>query len=135
MEHGLFAPRHGTATLAEEDVRSAGTIVMSMQYGEQLRDPIPMGAFLAICLLQVSFGSWYRLQRDSQEATEKDKDVDSSANSEKARFMMDWCRTKVNEMLHLWDGEQMPSQAFVDQVDVLEGGSPEGWRDRRVFPL
>jgi hypothetical protein len=61
MELGLCSSSHSNSTLLEEEVESAGMIAMSAQFADLLREPVPMGAFLAIVPIQTSFGSWSRL--------------------------------------------------------------------------
>jgi hypothetical protein len=124
MELGLFSSSHSNSTLLEEEVESAGIIAMSAQFGSLLREPIPMGAFLAIVPIQTSFGSWSRLERDRADAHQGDDDSEASKELEKARFMMEWSRKKSNEMLRLWDGKQMSTDMLECQLQVLEGGSP-----------
>jgi hypothetical protein len=135
MELGLFSSSHSTSTLLEEEVESTGMIAMSAQFADLLREPIPMGEFLAIVPIQTSFSSWSRLERDRTDAHQGDDDPEASKELEKARFMMEWSREKSNDMLRLWDGKQMSTHMLECQLQVLEGGSPPGWKGRRVFPL
>ena len=135
MKRGLFNPVHGTSTLAEQEGECAGMIAMSVHYAEQLKDPVPMGAFLAIVPLQVAFGTWCRSERDSAGARNSDADVKESEYLDKAQFMMEWCRLKSNDMLQLWNGEQMSSDLLKAQVKILEGGALEDWKGQRLFPL
>jgi hypothetical protein len=125
VKQGLIAPIHGTSTLAEQEVHCAELIAMSSSWAGRLSTPIPMGAFMMIYPLHVSFGSWCRAERDD---TDRD-------GGERARFMMEWCRKKSNGMLRLWDGEQMSSDMLKAQMSVLEGGSLHELSEQRVFPM
>jgi hypothetical protein len=128
MEGGLFNPVHGTSTLAEEELESAGMIAMSLQHADQHSNAIRVGPFVAMLPLQVAFGSWCRLERGVRGKTEDDE-------RERAKSMMEWCRVSCNNILERWGGEQVSSDMLKIQVEVLEGGPLEKWKARRLFPL
>jgi hypothetical protein len=136
-KHGLFTSERGTFTLAEEDLESAGLVAMSVQYAEQLLEPVPMGPLLSMLPLQVAFGSWRRLGRDAKEVSDHETDWRESEDSSKAHFMMQWCRAKSDQMISIWAGEPMVDGALDRQADVLEGlgGSLGACASRRIFPL
>jgi len=127
IERGLFNPVHGTSTLAEEEVESAGMIAMSLQHAEQHGNAIPIGPFVAMAPLQIAFGSWCRLERDLGQGGDEEL--------ERARFMMEWCRVRCNAILERWSGDQMSSEMLRAQVEILEGGPLDQWKARRLFPL
>ncbi|KAF2828965.1 hypothetical protein CC86DRAFT_368116 [Ophiobolus disseminans] len=134
MELGLFAPTHGTSRLVEQEVESAGMIAMSLQHAEQHGDAIPIGSFVSMVPLQVAFGCWCRLQR-GVEAQHNGEGAEKSDKLERARFMMEWCRVKCNGMLKRWSGQQVSGEMLKIQVEVLEGGPLDIWKERRLFPL
>lgn len=126
--HALFASKHSTFTMNEEDDESAGLVAMSIQYAEQLLEPVAMGPLISMLPLQVVFGSWRRLGGDATKESE---------DSSKTHFMMQWCRAKSDQMVGIWAGEHVADEGLDWQADILEGlaGSLGACKNRRIFPL
>lgn len=123
-----FSPVLEMAPFAQDELRAASFLAMSTQYAEELVDPMPLGPWTMILPLQLSFGSWWRAQRDDGSVSHEE--------IEKASFMKEWSRQKSNEMLRIWNGlELSASRIEVEIVAVEEGGPLMSWMQRKVAPL
>jgi hypothetical protein len=129
--YGLFPITNKATTLEDEEVESAGMIVMSMQHAHRHGHAIPMGSLLTMVPLQIACGSWYR--RGQLLMARADMDVGNEEVA-KARFMTEWCRVRCNDILERWSGQPMSSDMVKAQVEVLEGGALENWKARKGLP-
>jgi hypothetical protein len=130
VENGLLLPVQSTSTLEEQEYDCAGKIAMAFQYAEELRYPLPMGAYLMMMPMQVAFGSWYRMEQDAERAL--DMEAEDSADMRRARYMMNWCKTKGNGMVEAWECEPMSSEMLKARMRIMEGGTLPNDRQKRL---
>lgn len=130
VETGLLLPVQSTSTLEEQERDCAGKVAMAFQYAEELRYPLPMGAYMMMVPMRVAFGSWFRMERDAERVF--DVDSEDSAALTKARFMMDWCKTKGNDLVETWECEPMSSDMLKAQMKIMEGGALQSNRQKTL---
>ncbi|PSN61728.1 hypothetical protein BS50DRAFT_144924 [Corynespora cassiicola Philippines] len=111
------------ADLVKEDLSSASSIVMAIQFAEKLQNPWPWGPMLTILPLQAAYGSWHRASKDA-----------ATFGWERGRacHMMEWCRAKSNEILGKWRGRAMQASELDALVASWEGGPIVSWMQRDI---
>lgn len=111
--HGAL-PGIDMAAVEAQDVASATTIAMCIQYAMRPGPSMPLTALAIALPLQLSIGAWNRLQRRQQRAGVK--------SCEQAVEMREWYMYHINYLVRMWRGIIATPERLGALCDMFAGG-------------
>lgn len=101
-------------TAQQEDIAAATSIAMSLDYAWRPGPSLPLTALGILIPMQLSYGSWLRLQRR--------QDSKDTLNYQRAIQMKIWTTEHVNELHHKLNGRIIDPERTEKVMDCYAGG-------------
>lgn len=138
-------------TIQSQDVEAATNIAMCLPYAFDVfaqrsprapvyqkqasasRDPLPLLPLRLLLSLQISFGSWHRLEKRLVKSISQAPSEAGPRNVEllQAQKTKIWVIQHVNHIQSLWNFQHSTYESMERKMEILAGGRYEEWMARK----